>query len=95
MWSKSLLQSEWEDAGLTSLSLSLGCVDSYPLPGDSETAAATPAPTPSPTPAPSPPPTPTPFSFRYPVVVEKKAVSSRMRIVFLVGLEGEGYRDMD
>ncbi|CAM9772841.1 unnamed protein product [Ectocarpus fasciculatus] len=65
-----------------------------PLPGcDSETAAApaTPAPTPPPTPAPSPAPTPAPFSFRYPLVVEKKAASSRMRVVFLVGLEGTGH----
>ncbi|CAM9894878.1 unnamed protein product [Ectocarpus sp. 13 AM-2016] len=77
-----------------SLSLSFGCVDSDPLPGDSETAAATPAPTPPPTPAPRPPPTPTPFSFHYPVVVEKKAVSSRMRVVFLVGLEGTGHHYM-
>eukprot|EP00903_Cladosiphon_okamuranus_P013988 g13009.t1 len=32
-----------------------------------------------------------PFGFDYPLVVEKKAVSSRMRIVFLVGLEGTGH----
>jgi len=33
-------------------------------------------------------PPPAPFDYQYPAVVEKKAVSSKMRILFLVGLEG-------
>ncbi|CAM9115645.1 unnamed protein product, partial [Hapterophycus canaliculatus] len=55
---------------------------------------ATPSPTLSPippTPRPTPPPTKAPFGFDYPAVVEKKTFSSRMRIIFMVGLEGTGH----
>ncbi|CAM9172629.1 unnamed protein product [Ectocarpus sp. 8 AP-2014] len=42
-------------------------------------------------PVPTPAPTIPPFSFEYPAVVEKKTVSSRLRVMFLVGLEGTGH----
>ncbi|CAN0274634.1 unnamed protein product, partial [Ectocarpus sp. 13 AM-2016] len=36
-------------------------------------------------PVPTPAPTIPPFSFEYPAVVEKKTVSSQLRVMFLVG----------
>eukprot|EP00752_Nemacystus_decipiens_P008517 g7606.t1 len=59
--------------------------------GGEATEPPPPAPTPKPTPSPTPPPTPTPFGFDYPLMVAKRTVSSKMRIVFLVGLEGTGH----
>ncbi|CAM9553921.1 unnamed protein product [Scytosiphon promiscuus] len=59
-----------------------------------EGSGATPAPTLPPlpeTPRPTQHPTMAPFGYDYPAVVEKKTFSSRMRIIFLVGLEGTGH----